>query len=153
MQVDADSKAKGEVAVTRRIPLHEISEEDWEELKNQYDKLDLNTCKTQGISKGLEKIQDRRIQRLFMALLTFLNPRQVAIVLSLYKLAAQQGNTPLVSFRSNDLLESLGYTRSPDGSFTARSRSQLNQDLVALHRMELVIAQSRIVANLPHTLT
>lgn len=143
MQVKADSKAKGEVAVTRRIPLHDLSEEDWESLKLQYEKLDLNTCKTQGISKGLEKIQDRRIQRLFMALLTFLNPRQVAIVLSLYKLAAQQGNTPLVSFRSNDLLESLGYTRSPDGSFTARSRSQLNQDLVALHRMELVIAQSR----------
>jgi hypothetical protein len=75
-------------------------------------------------------------------LLTFLNPRQVAIVLYLYKEAAQQGNSPLVSFRSNDLLESMGYSRAKDGSFTTRSRSQLNQDLVALHRTELVLAQS-----------
>lgn len=63
-------------------------------------------------------------------------------MLFLYKEAARQGNGPLVSFRSNDLLESLGYTRAKDGSFTARSRSQLNQDLVALHRTELVLAQS-----------
>lgn len=142
MQVEADPKDKGEVALTRRIPLNDLSAEDWEDLKRQYQTLDLNTCKTQGISKGLEKIEDRRIQRLFVALLTFLNPRQVGIVLYLYKLAAQQGNTPVVSFRSNDLLEYLGYSRGFDGSFNARCRSQLNQDLVALHRTELVIAES-----------
>lgn len=142
MRVDADSKDQSEVAVTRRIPLENLSTEEWEELKTQYANLDLKACTDQGISKGLEKIQDRRVQRLFMALLTFLNPRQVAIVLFLYKEAAHQGNGPLVSFRSNELLESLGYTRAKDGSFTARSRSQLNRDLVALHRTELVLAQS-----------
>ncbi|MEW6498743.1 MAG: hypothetical protein AB1589_40520 [Cyanobacteriota bacterium] len=142
MRVDADSKDESEVAVTRRVLLENLTTEEWEELKAQYANLDLSICTDHGISKGLEKIQDRRVQRLFMALLTFLNPRQVAIVLFLYKKAAQQGNSPLVSFRSNDLLESLGYSRAKDGSFPARSRSQLNQDLVALHRTELVLAQS-----------
>lgn len=142
MRVEADSKETPEVAVTRRVPLEDLSVEEWEDLKAEYATLDLQSCTDQGISKGLEKIQDRRIQRLFMALLTFLNPRQVSIVLFLYKQAAQQSNGPLVSFRSNDLLESLGYTRTKDGGFASKLRSQLNRDLVALHRTELVFARS-----------
>jgi hypothetical protein len=71
-----------------------------------------------------------------------LNPRQVAIVLFLYREASRQSNGPLVTFRSNDLLESLGYSHTKDGGFAAKLRSQLNQDLVALHRTELVFAQS-----------
>jgi hypothetical protein len=142
MRVAADPKDKSEVAVTRRVSLDNISAQEWEDLISQYANLDLTACTDKGISKGLEKIQDRRVQRLFMALLTFLNARQVAIVLFLYKEAREQGNSRLVSFRSNDLLESLGYTRGQDGSFTTRLRSQLNQDLVALHRTELVFAKS-----------
>ncbi|NEO33171.1 MAG: hypothetical protein F6K36_22650 [Symploca sp. SIO3C6] len=142
MRVDADPEEEGEVAVTRRVLLNNLSESEWAQLKKQYDNLDLNACTDQGLNKALEKISDRRIQRLFVALLTFLNPRQVAIVLFLYKETASRGNSPLVSFRSNDLLESLGYKRTKDGGFTARMRSQLNQDLVALHRTELVFAQS-----------
>lgn len=142
VRVEADPSEGSEVAVTRRVPLEDLTAEEWEDLKTQYANLDLKQCTDQGVSKGLEKIQDRRIQRLFMALLTFLNPRQVSIVLYLYKLAAQQGNGPLVAFRSNDLLESLGYTRTKDGGFASKLRSQLNRDLVALHRTELVLAQS-----------
>lgn len=142
MRVEADSREVSEVAVTRRVPLENISAEEWEELKQQYANFDFQACIDEGINKGLEKLQDRRIQRLFMALLTFLNPRQVSIVLYLYKQAAQQGNGPLVSFRANDLLESLGYTRTKDGGFAAKLRSQLNRDLVALHRTELILAQS-----------
>jgi hypothetical protein len=142
MRVEADPKELTEVAVTRRVPLENLSADEWEDLKQQYATLDLGVCADQGISKGLEKIQDRRMQRLFIALLTFLNPRQVSIVLYLYKLAAQQGNSPLIHFRSNDLLESLGYTRTKDGGFASKLRSQLNCDLVALHRTELVMAQS-----------
>lgn len=142
MQVEADARESSEVAVIRRVPLEHLTEEEWQELKTQYANLDLQACTDRGISKGLEKIQDRKIQRLFMALLTFLNPRQVSIVLYLYKLAAQQGNGPIVSFRSNDLLQSLGYTRTKDGGFASKLRSQLNCDLVALHRTELVLAQS-----------
>jgi hypothetical protein len=142
MRVNADPENKSEVALTRRVQLDELSVQEWEELKAQYANLNLKVCTEEGISKGLENIQDRRVQRLFKALLTFLNPRQVAIILFLYKEAREQGNGCLVSFRSNNLLESLGYTRAKDGSFTARSRSQLNQDLVALHRTELVFAKS-----------
>lgn len=142
MRVEADTNDAGEVAVTRRVPLEDLTTDEWEELKEQYDSLDLKTLAAQGIGKGLEKIQDRRIQRLFMALLTFLNPRQVGIVLYLYKLADEQNNGPVVTFRSNDLLENLGYSRTKGGSFHAKVRSQLNRDLVALHRVELVLAKS-----------
>ena len=142
MRVAQDPHDPSEVAVARRVPLDNLTAEEWEELNAQYHQLDLESCRDKGISKGLEKIPDRRIQRLFMALLTFLNPRQVSIVLHLYKLAAEQENGPLVTFRSNDLLESLGYTRTKDGGFPAKLRSQLNQDLVALHRTELIFAQS-----------
>ncbi|WP_088888789.1 hypothetical protein [Leptolyngbya ohadii] len=142
MRVEADTDDAGEVAVTRRVPLEDLTGDEWEELKQQYDSLDLEALVDQGISRGLEKIQDRKIQRLFMALLTFLNPRQVGIVLYLYKLAAEQNNGPVVTFRSNDLLESLGYSRTKGGSFHAKVRSQLNRDLVALHRVELVLAKS-----------
>lgn len=142
LRVETDTSDASEIAVTRRVPLEDLSAEEWEELKEQYTKLDLKNCTDQGISKGLEKIQDRKIQRLFMALLTFLNPRQVAIVLYLYRQAARQGTGPTVSFRSNDLLASLGYTRTKDGGFASKLRSQLNRDLVALHRTELVFAQS-----------
>jgi hypothetical protein len=142
MRVESEGADPSEVEVTRRVPLDDLSAEEWEGLKEQYANLDLQSCTDQGISRGLEKIQDRKIQRLFMALLTFLNPRQVSIVLYLYKQAAKQGKGPLVSFRSNDLLESLGYTRTKDGGFASKLRSQLNRDLVALHRTELVLAQS-----------
>jgi hypothetical protein len=114
------TKEQSEVPVTRRVPLENLSAEEWEELSAQYANLDLSACTDLGISKALEKIPGRRVQRLFMALLTFLNPRQVAIVLYLYKEAAGQGNSPLLSFRSNDLLESMGYSRAKDGSFRGR---------------------------------
>lgn len=142
MQVNADAEDETELAVTRRVLLNELSQAEWNELEVQYHNLDLSVCNDIGINKALEKISDCRIRRLFLALLTFLNPRQVSIVLYLYREAAKQGNNPLVSFRSNDLLDSLGYTRTEDGGFTARVRSQLNQDLVALHRTELVFARS-----------
>ncbi|MFG6100398.1 hypothetical protein SPB21_34495 [Leptothoe sp. ISB3NOV94-8A] len=141
MRVDADPDEASEVAVTRRIPIEDLSGEEWEELKEQYDSLDLEAYLGEGI-KGLEKIQDRRMQRLIAALLTFLNPRQVSIVLYLYRAAAQEGNRPGVSFRSNDLLEAMGYKRTKDGGFPAKLRSQLHCDLMALHRTELVFAQS-----------
>ncbi|HIK43172.1 hypothetical protein [Thermoleptolyngbya sp. M55_K2018_002] len=142
MRVESDPQDAGEVAVTRRVPLEDLTQDEWEEVKQQYENLDFHALVDQGIGKGLEKISDRKIQRLFMALLTFLNPRQVGIVLYLYRLAAEQNNGPVVTFRSNDLLESLGYTRSKGGSFHAKVRSQLNRDLVALHRVELVLAKS-----------
>jgi len=142
MRVEADTSDPSEVAVIRRVPLEDLTTDEWQELNQQYDNIDLEALLDQGISKGLEKIHDRKIQRLFMALLTFLNPRQVGIVLYLYKLAAEQNNGAVVTFRSNDLLKNLGYSRTKGGSFHAKVRSQLNRDLVALHRVELVLAKS-----------
>ena len=142
MRVEADTQDESEFAVIRRVPLENLSEEELTELKAEYANLDWSACVEKGVSNGLEKVHDRRIQRMFMALMTFLNPRQISIVLYLYKLAAEQGNNGTVTFRSNDLLESLGYTRTKDGGFASKLRSQLNRDLVALHRTELVLAQS-----------
>ncbi|GAP98361.1 hypothetical protein [Leptolyngbya sp. NIES-2104] len=142
MRVEADVQDESEFAVIRRVPLENLTEEELVELKTEYAKLDWTACVQKGVSNGLERVQDRRIQRMFMALMTFLNPRQISIVLYLYKLAAQQQNGGTVTFRSNDLLESLGYTRTKDGGFASKLRSQLNRDLVALHRTELVLAQS-----------
>jgi hypothetical protein len=142
LEMRVASKDESELAVTRRVTLDDLSDEEWEELKTEYANLNFAALNDQGISAGLEKIQDRRIQRLFMALLTFLNPRQVGIVMYLYREAAHQGNGPFVSFRSNDLLEALGYSRTKDGGFASKVRSQLNRDLVSLHRTELVFAQS-----------
>lgn len=142
IQVNADSEDERELAVTRRVSIDELSQAEWKELEAQYNNLDLSVCNDVGINKVLEKIKDCRIKRLFLALLTFLNPRQVNIVLHLYREAALQGNGSLVSFRSNDLLDSLGYKRTKDGGFNSRVRTQLNQDLVALHRTELVFARS-----------
>ncbi|MGB7414257.1 MAG: hypothetical protein WA902_08615 [Thermosynechococcaceae cyanobacterium] len=142
MKIEGSGEDDSEIAVTRRIPLNDLTTEEWEDLKQQYEEFDFNSCVGKGLNKGLEKIQDRKIQRLFIALLTFLNPRQVAIVLYLYREAANQKNGPTVSFRSNDLLEKLGYSRTKDGGFPSKLRSQLNRDLVSLHRTDLVFAQS-----------
>lgn len=139
MRVEADHSEASEVALTRRIPLDNLSGEEWQELKQEYDVLDLEACLNRGI-RGLEQIEDLRLRRLTIALLTFLNPRQVQLVLYLYKAAAAEGNGSVVEFRSNDLLEVMGYQRTKDGGFRAEARSQMHCDLMALHRTELVYA-------------
>jgi hypothetical protein len=50
---------------------------------------------------------------------------------------------PKVHFNSNELLETLGYTRSNSGCFPSNIRAQLNRDLVALHRTELVFPKAQ----------
>lgn len=140
MRVEADPEEVGELALTRRIPLENLSREEWQELKQQYDNLDLEAYLSKGI-KGLDKIDDVRVRRLTATLLTFLNPRQVELVLYLYRAAAASDMGPDVKFRSNDLLEVMGYSRTKDGGFHAVIRSQLHCDLMALHRTELVYAE------------
>jgi hypothetical protein len=142
LRVEADPTEDSEVAVTRRISLENLSENDWEALKLAYDALDLKICTTKGVAKGLEKVADRRLQRLLTSLMTFLNPRQISVTLYLYRLAAQQGNGSKITVRSNDLLAALGYTRTKDGGFASKLRSQLHCDLVSLHRTELVLPYS-----------
>lgn len=139
MRVEADPDEVSEVALTRRIPIDNLSGEEWQDLKENYDGLDLEACLSRGI-KGLDQIEDLRLRRLTVALLTFLNTRQVQLVLYLYRAAAAEKDGSIVTFRSNDLLEVMGYQRANDGGFRAESRSQLHCDLMALHRTELVYA-------------
>ena len=144
MRIDADPEEKGEMEVIRRVPLDNITADEWEDLKHQYAQLDLNLCISEGISKGLEGIEETPIQRLFIALLTYLNPRQKAIVLYLYREAALENatNSPEITFRGNNLLEALGYKRAKDGSFPSTTRSQLHRDLMTLHNIQLIFAKS-----------
>lgn len=144
MRVEEDPEEASEVGLTRRIPLENISAEEWRELKQQYDDLDLEACLSKGI-KGLEQIEDLRFRRLTATLLTFLNPRQVQLVLYLYRAAAVEGTGAIVQFRSNDLLEIMGYNRTIDGGFHSVIRSQLHSDMMALHRTELVYAEKTSV--------
>ncbi|MEM1307986.1 MAG: hypothetical protein AAGF98_00545 [Cyanobacteria bacterium P01_H01_bin.153] len=146
MRVDADPEEISEVGLTRRIPLEDLSREAWQELKKQYDNIDLEAYLSKGI-KGLEKIEDMRVRRLTATLLTFLNPRQVELVLYLYRAASVCKTGPIAKFRSNDLLEVMGYSRTKDGGFHANIRSQLHCDLMALHRTELVYAEETETAN------
>ena len=140
MMIEGDPDEESEVEMVRRIPLDNLSVEEWRELKKEYDSLDLETYLSKGI-KGLDQIEDIRLRRLTAALLTFLNPRQVQLVLFLYRAAAAEGTGSLVKIRSNDILEVMGYERTKDGSFHAVIRSQLHCDMMALHRTELVYAQ------------
>jgi hypothetical protein len=126
-----------EVEISRRISLAYLGSEDRALIQTQLARLDLSPCLTQGLAKGLAPLGDRRLERLLTGLMTFLNPRQMAIVLYLQQLAHQQ-QSATVSFDANDLLQTLGYSRTADGGFASKLRSQLHRDLVALHRTELV---------------
>lgn len=123
--------------VIRRIPLDNLSEEDWENLKLYYNNIDFQDVIDKGLVKSFMKITDRKVQRMFIGLLTFLDPRQVSILLYLYR-SAWENSGPVVYFGSNDLLESLGYQRSNEGTFPSNLRAQLSQDLWKMHSTQLV---------------
>ncbi|MEO0803639.1 MAG: hypothetical protein AAFY57_15360 [Cyanobacteria bacterium J06642_2] len=143
IEVQDNPEDPSETKVTRRLPLGEdITEDDWEQIQSQFEHLDFQVIANSGVSKGLEKLKDERLRRLIVTLLTFLNPRQVAILIYLYRAANIQNHGSTVTFKSNDLLESLGYKRGRDGSFHQSERAKLNRDLVSLHRVELLFAES-----------
>jgi hypothetical protein len=52
MRVEADAQEDSEVAVTRRVPLEDLSEDEWEELKEQYANLDWLPAWTTAFLKG-----------------------------------------------------------------------------------------------------
>jgi hypothetical protein len=125
-----------EVEITRRIALAYLPQGDRTALIAQC-QMDLEACRSEGFTKGLAHLGDRRAKRLLTGIMTFLNPRQMAIVLYLYRLAHQQ-QSPTLTVQANDLLTALGYSRTADGGYASKLRSQLHCDLVALHRTELV---------------
>jgi hypothetical protein len=136
-RLEMDPDENSEFSLTRRVLLDHLQPQEWDDIKTQFEMFDVVACRDSGMSKGLVAIGDRRLERLLTGIMTFLNPRQVAIIFYLYKLAAQQ-QSQTVTLRSNDLLQAFGYTRTKDGGFASKLRSQLHRDLVALHRTELI---------------
>ena len=143
IKIKADPENLNEVDVTRRIPLENYTEHEWERLKNQIAQMDMQTCLEQGIHKFLERIDDTKLQRLLSSFLTFLNPFQIAIIFFLYREADRQKNGPRIYFRTNELLEWLGYKKEANGCFSSDARSQLHRDLFSLHSTDLFFAQPR----------
>jgi hypothetical protein len=136
-RIESDPSELSEVGLTRRIALEDLLPEEWADFQQTLQAIDIDQCRQVGVSQSLESLENRRWQRLLTGVMTFLNPRQVAIVLYLYRLTAQQ-NSPVITLESNELLQALGYTRTKDGGFAAKLRSQLHRDLVMLHRTELI---------------
>lgn len=126
-----------EVGLVRRMGMEALSPESRAEFSIALEKMDWTACVQKGLAQGLEAIEDRRVERWLTGLMTFLNPRQLAILLYCARLGSGA-----VSFKSDDLLGALGYTRTRDGGFASKIRSQIHRDLVTLHRIELVYPRS-----------
>ncbi|MEB3292942.1 MAG: hypothetical protein VKJ24_07265 [Synechococcales bacterium] len=141
MRIEADPTDSTEFPLIRRIPLESLSESDWATFKAEYSKFDPKVWIQQGVANAVKSISDRRTQRLLAGIVTFLNPRQVSLLLHFYRLAALQGQGNHITFKSNEVLEILGYTRTKDGGFASKLRSQFHRDIVSLHRTELVFPQ------------
>ncbi len=125
-----------EVGLVRRILIEQA--EVRESLSIALGKMDWNACIHKGLAHGLAQVEGRLPERWLTSLMTFLNPRQLAILLY----CARLGTSGQMSFNSDDLLVALGYTRTRDGGFASKVRSQVHRDLVTLHRVELVYPQS-----------
>jgi hypothetical protein len=121
-----------EIERLRLFPLDSFANEDVQKLQDFYKDFDFQEVISKGLGKGLEKITDEKIRLVFLSMLTLLNPRQVAILLYLYRKAHQDETGPTVNFLCNDLLDSL-YSRSNEGTFPSNLRKLVNQDLWSLH--------------------
>ena len=136
LEMRVESSEDGELGLVRRIAIESLSPEALTTLPIALEQMDWSACVNKGLSQGLAGVQERSQRRWLTSLMTFLNPRQLAILLYCY----QQGTSASgqVTVNSDDLLMALGYTRTKDGGFASKVRSQVHQDLVALHRVELV---------------
>ena len=144
MRLESDDReASGfEFGLVRRMSLEALSGEEIEELRSAVELLDWGAATGLGVNQGLMGLESRRWERWLTGLLTFLNPRQMALLFYLYRTAYATGSVSEVEFGSDDLLTQLAYTRTKDGGFASKLRSQLHRDLVALHRTELVYPHS-----------
>lgn len=136
LEMRVESSGDGELGLVRRIAVESLSPEALTTLPIALEQMNWSACVNKGLSQGLAGVQERSQRRWLTSLMTFLNPRQLAILLYCY----QQGTSASaqVTVNSDDLLIALGYTRTKDGGFASKVRSQVHQDLVTLHRVELV---------------
>ncbi len=154
MRIESDPNEPSEFGLVRRLSLERLSVGEVEDLRSAVEALDWAACVGLGVTQGLGAIETRRWERWLTGLLTFLNPRQMALLIYLYRTAYATGSmstsvlsVSTVEFGSDDLLGQLGYTRTKDGGFASKLRSQLHRDLVALHRTELVYPRSVTIGN------
>jgi hypothetical protein len=149
-------EAGEEMGLVRRILIDRP--EVQQSLRLALEKMDWETCIHKGLAQGLAQVEGRLSERWLTSLMTFLNPRQLAILLYCARLssarltnAAPGGIGGRVTFNSDDLLVALGYTRTRDGGFASKVRSQVHRDLVTLHRVELVYPQSIVEGKMEAT--
>jgi hypothetical protein len=136
LEMRVESSGDGELGLVRRIAVESLSPEALTTLPIALEQMNWSACVNKGLSQGLAGVQERSQRRWLTSLMTFLNPRQLAILLYCYQQATSA--SAQVTVNSDDLLMALGYTRTKDGGFASKVRSQVHQDLVALHRVELV---------------
>ena len=149
MRVEGDSRDPVEFGLVRRLSLDRLSPEEIRDLRSAVELLDWGACAGLGVSQGLAAIETRRWERWLTSLLTFGNTRQMALLLVLYRIAHARGSVVgagnagtgsgiSIEVISDEVLTQLGYTRTKDGGFASKLRSQIHRDLVTLHRLELV---------------
>ena len=141
LEMRVESNGDGELGLVRRIAVESLSPEALKTVPIALEQMDWSACVNKGLTQGLAGVEERSQRRWLTSLMTFLNPRQLAILLYCYQqYCCQQGTSASaqVTVNSDELLMALGYTRTKDGGFASKVRSQVHQDLVALHRVELV---------------
>ncbi len=143
LEMRVESSGDGEWGLVRRIAIENLSPEALDTLPIALEQMDWSVCMGKGLTQGLIGVQERSQMRWLNSLMTFLNPRQLAILLYCY----QQPTSASIRVRltSDDLLMALGYTRTKDGGFASKVRSQVHRDLVALHRVELVYPRAIVL--------
>lgn len=89
-----------------------------------------------------ESAESRRLKRIMRGVSQFCGPRNMETVYLLYKAAYEQGTqTPLINTR--ELLAAKGYQRREDiRDYDANISSQLAQEIVSMHRTEIVFQAS-----------
>ncbi len=143
LEMRVESGEDGELGLVRRIAIESLSPEALETLPIALDQMHWSACVNKGLAQGLAGVRERSQTRWLTSLMTFLNPRQLAILLYCYQ-QSTLASSP-VTLNSDDLLVALGYTRTKDGGFASKVRSQVHRDLVALHRVELVYPRAIVL--------
>ena len=85
LEMRVESSGDGELGLVRRIAIESLSPEALEIMPIALDQMDWWACVNKGLAQGLAGVQDRSQTRWLTSLMTFLNPRQLAILLYCYQ--------------------------------------------------------------------
>jgi hypothetical protein len=124
-----------------RIPIRDLSVEQWNALTEEFARFKMQAMAENGLEDLAEKITNDSNRFAIYTLLSFCSLSQFRITMELHRRAAETKSGSRLSFKTNDVLESLGYSRSSDGHFPAKFRAQFHRNLMALHSTEVLIMQ------------